>query len=279
MIQIFETNGNLKETLEQLLPILLGNDADVVMVNINQFKNVSRDLEYSRRPFIFYGFNSELRLRMEGNQAAPYFYTKRSGYLKGPLNPEAIGSMYHKIVSGKKISNKAVFLDAKIASVKNLVKTLLNRSRFGDKNCESWLEIARRELGITGSVGEVLSKLECFNGRNLYSIKNLIGDKVLPGIFCDVEGALLVSKNGEINEWILKLLQKAEKDEPVTLWTEDVNLEKVQALLEKKGASGWPLVSKNSFRGCSVETIICSRSIEEFSAEYDINSARSFANV
>ncbi|MEW5817812.1 MAG: hypothetical protein AB1798_20765 [Spirochaetota bacterium] len=268
MIKIYDKNEPIRMSMERALPIFLGEDADILVVNIDAFSEVIDLVEKTEIPIIFYGFDSEKSLRRKGHPVVPHFYRKNTAYFKLPGELTELARAYQNILSGKKIENKAMILVSKAGSKKNLIGTLLHDIHPGKYGCEKGLETAKKEFGITGTIEEVRVKLEALRDKKEDGfVKKMIGNKVIPGVFCDIEGTLL--DNGSVNPNVFVWLEKYEESGlAVTLWSGG-DLEEIQKILYAKNIV-WPLVSKYDFAGCKVEIAIDDMVQKKFKDMYKI---------
>jgi hypothetical protein len=268
MIRIFEKNTPIKGALERSLPIFLGDDAEVIVANTEELDKVHEEVE-DGKPVVFYGFSTEASLRLNGNPAVPYFYYKNTGYCQLPFNLSDVANVYKDICDGKKVENKAAILASQVAVKNTLVGVLLHDLHPG-KDSTKPLEKAEKEFGLEGSVEEVRAGLEKIRKEQGDSspVADIIGDEVLPGIFCDIEGTL-ISSDGTVNESVLQMLEQEYGKRPVCLWTGG-DIEKLQKEMYKLEIKKFPVLSKYIFRNCNVETAIDDLSQERFEADYCI---------
>lgn len=274
MIKVLESNDPIRMSLERALPVFLGKEANVVVANIEKLGEVKPELERGI-PVLFYGFESEVSLRRQGHTAVPFFYRKNTAYFQMPAELICMATAYRDILEGKKLENEAVILVSKVGYRKNLVGILLHDIHPGKYGCEKRLATAKREFGISGTIEEVRVQLEKLREHKAGPVKELIGDKIVSGVFCDVEGTLILdSLEGEpVNQEVLKQLEKYAKTKSVTLWTGG-DLERIQKLLHAKNITQWPLVSKYDFDGCKVEIVIDDYEQKEFEERYKISSKK-----
>ena len=269
MIRIYEKNDAIRFSLERALPIFLGENAEVIVTNIDQLAEIKEMIEAQKIPTIFYGFDSEISLRQQGNPAVPYFYTKYAAYFQMPSELIKWRITYDDIVNGRKIENIAVVLASKAGTKKNLIGILLHDIHPGKYGCEKGMETAKKEFGITGTIEEVRAQLEILQNQKISFAKKTMGKKIIPGVFCDMEGTLIV--NDSANAEIVRKLEEYAKTRPVTIWTGG-ELREIYKLLRKNGITKLPLVSKYDFEGCIVETMIDDLEPEKTLALYKIKA-------
>lgn len=270
MIRIFEKDQPIKGALERSLPIFLGDEADVVVANSDQLESIRDEVEKGT-PVIFYGFLSESSLRLSGDKAVPYFYRKNTGYCQLPFNLTDVAVVYKDICDGKKIENRAAMLAAQVG-VRNTLVSILLHDLHPSKDVAKPLERAEKEFGITGSVEEVRKKLEDIKSEKSEStpVKDLIGNEIIEGVFCDIGGTILTPK-GMVNEKVLQMLQKEEGKRAVSIWTGG-DVKEFQKKLYGLEVKKFPVLSKYSFRGCEVEIAIDDLPQDEFERRYGIRT-------
>jgi len=268
MIKIFEKNNPIKGSLERSLPIFLGDDAEVVVANVDQLDTILNVVEEGK-PVIFYGFATEASLRLSGNKAVQYFYRKNTGYCQIPFNLIDVSVIYKNIRDGKKIENRGAIFAAKIGFRNNLVGILLH-DLYPGKDVTKPMEKAKKEFGITGSVEEVRKQLEEVQNEKgeTTPVKDLIGSEIIEGVFCDIEGTILTS-TGMVNKKVLQMLEKEEGKRAISIWTGG-DVKEFQKKLYELEVKKFPVLSKYSFRGCEVEIAIDDLSQDEFEKRYGI---------
>ncbi len=272
MFKVFDKNAPVKAAMERVMEILLPEDANVVFANVENFNDVKVDVE-AGTPVIFYGFDSEASLRLRGDPSAPWFYSKNAAYFQLPsLLPDMI-VMYDKIIKGKKIENKAVILAARFGYKQNLVGRLLHDIWPGKYGCEEGLNLAEKEFSIKGTIEQVREQLEKLRGKDVGQAKEIVGDEMIPGVFCDVEGTLISVDRTKVNSDLVVVLGKEETDKPVTLWTGG-DVKEIEKLLVSHGIKKYPVVSKDVFRGCKVEIVYDDLPKAEFKKQYNITAKK-----
>jgi len=271
MFRVVENNEPTRLSLEKVMDFLLPEDANVVFANVDNFNDVKSELE-AGTPVIFYGFDSEASLRLNGNPSAPWFYSKNAAYFQLPsLLPDMI-VMYDKIIKGKKIENKVVILVVRFGYKQNLVGRLLHDIWPGKYGCEEGLKLAEKEFGIKGDIDQVRKQLEKLRGKDIGYAKEVVGNEMIHGVFCDVEGTLISADRTKVNSDLLATLEKEEKN-PVTLWTGG-DIKEIEKLLISHGIKRYPVVSKDVFRGCKVEIVYDDLQKKEFEKQYVIKAKK-----
>lgn len=269
-MKFFDKSDPIKMSMKKAMGVFLPEDAEVIFASVENFNDVRDDLEKGT-PVIFYGMESEASLRLGGNTSASWFYSKTAAYFQVPFLLVNMILMYEKIKKGEKLENKAVLLAAKSGYKQSLVGRLLHDIYPGKYGCEEGLKLAEKEYGFTGTIEEVREQLQKIQGKDVGKVYAIVGDEMLPGIFCDVEGTLISNDKKVTNEDILNLLVLFEEQEkkPVTLWTGG-DIRELEKFLYLRGLWRFPVVSKEIFRGCRVEMAYDDLPREEFEKHYGI---------
>ncbi|OGD34347.1 hypothetical protein A2988_02355 [Candidatus Azambacteria bacterium RIFCSPLOWO2_01_FULL_46_25] len=264
-----EKTEAIKAALTRAMQVAIGEHADVLLVNVEDFAGAETEINAAACPVIFYGFYQESRLQKEKHPAAPYFYRKNTAYFTVPFRLEEIRVVYRDILAGRKIENPAMMLLGKRDAREKLILQLLHDILPGKYGCEQGLETARREFGISGTIEKVRYALAGLHAKQQVekSVKTITGRTVIPGVFCDIEGTLIVG--GKINASVLKKLREYAATKPVTLWTGG-SLDEAEKELTKEGIIDFPLVSKYGFEGCHVEVVMDDLGEKEFKERYHI---------
>mgnify|MGYP001577192225 CR=1 FL=1 len=271
MLKVYDKEGPIKAAMERVMGVMLPDDANVVFASIENFDDAKKDLE-AGMPVIFYGFDSEASVRYQGKPAVPWFYSKNAAYFRVPFELVEMVAMYKKIVAGEKIENPAVKLAARFGYRHNLIGKILHDMHYKP---EENLKLAKKEFGITGSIDEIrakLNKLREASGEDVGLAKEVVGDKMIPGVFCDVEGTLILNDRSKVNSDILSTLEQM-KDKPVTLWTGG-DVKEVEKVLIGLKIRDFPVVGKNVFKGCEVEIVYDDLDEKEFQKQYGIKAKK-----
>lgn len=274
MIEIFESTNVIRQSLELSLPQVLGDDAEIIVANVDQFNAVEEFIKEGKS-VIFYGFSSEASLRLSGCTAVPYFYFSYTGYVQIPATLDNIANLYVSIRDGKKIQNSAAILAGQVGFRNNLIGTLLHDMCPG-KDAEEPLERAAKEFGVTGTVKHVqeqLEKMQNEKDEKTTPVKDLSlrGSGHISGILCDIEGTLLIKDGTAINEKVLYMLNEKGKEKAVSLWTGG-DVKKLEKKLFDLKVTEFPVLSKYIFRGCEIEEAIDDLPREEFEEKYGIKT-------
>ena len=255
--------------IEKNMPLILVN-ADIAMIESDRrMQEIVDEIEADKeRPVIFYSFDSQECLEMRGHPASRLFYRSDVGFVKVPVQLIELKKLYDILVSGKKIANPAAEAFFGIKAKKNLISILLHDFSYEHLR-PIVMEKAKREFGFTGSEDEIEKQLRLAQGgeADLAEIKGWKG-KTFPGVFCDIEGTLFFED--KIKDKVLEMLKKYADTKPVTLWSGG-DLEEIKKKLVANGIV-YPLVSKGTFKGCSVEIVIDDLPQDYFQEKYKIYS-------
>lgn len=271
MIKVFDESEEMRASLQRAMGALLGDNTDIIFVNVEKLRATIDDkIRNATCPVIFYGMDSEISLRLQGNPAVPHFYSANGAYFRIPFQLTEIVATCQKIREGKKIVNTAVLMVSARESKDKLISILLHDIRPGKYGCEKALEVAGQEFGITGTTEEVCAKLkELQDQQKDKSTKDVAGAQAITGVFCDIEDTLII--NNKVNQGLLKKLQKYAQTKPVTLWTGG-DLEETEKRLSSLGITEYPLLSKYDFGGCQAEIVIDNYQQDEFKRKYRIKA-------
>lgn len=255
--------------IEKNMPLILVN-ADIAMIESDRrMQEVIDEIEVSNeRPIIFYSFYNQEQLEKRDHPASRLFYTSDVGFVKTPVELVELKKLYDLLISGNKIANPAAEAFFGIKGKKNLIGILLHD--FSHKNLRSKvLEKAKKEFGFEGSEYEVENQLRFAQGglADLAEAEGWKG-KTFPGVFCDIEGTLFFEN--KIKNEVFDMLKKYAETKPVTLWSGG-DLREIKKKLVANGVV-YPLVSKDQFKGCTVEVAIDDLPQGYFEERYKIYS-------
>jgi hypothetical protein len=264
-------NELFRKALEILAP-RIGIESGV-LVNIEEVEKGGFDPDkISDRPIIFLCFRPESWLQYDNHTAAQYFYRSDCAYFALPGKLNELKSLYDRLVKGEKPENKAAILASNLSHKKNSVSTILHDlNHYPGEVGQKAVKRAEAEFGFVGSPAEIQKMLEAY--REDFSsgaIKTLVGDKIISGVFCDVEGTLIIQE--KINQPLVDELEKISKTKAVSIWTGGDVKEATRTLFSLH-VEKWPVLSKYDFAGCMVETIFDDLPQNEFENNYDIYSA------
>ena len=135
---------------------------------------------------------------------------------------------------------------------------------------------ARKEMGLTGSDLEIISKLKDLRQRQ----GGIDYSGTISGLFVDIEDTLY--KDGKIDMDVIDKMIDYSRKGPVTIWTGG-EVDKISltvrklftdACIERESRlyTRTPILSKHTFRGCNVESAIDDLAKEEFEREYGIRT-------
>lgn len=273
MIKITEKNPMLQKALQ-----LTCKEMDIMegaMININEIGTALDLANIPERPLIFYSFSSQLSVLRSFNYNFPFFYMKDVGFIKMPFKRELLKKIYNQIVKGEKIENQAMILSSKATQRQNLAGVILHDKAHLKEH--DFFKKAEEEFGFTGDVDSVVARLTLTKeGAGMgWMIEDEIGDKMIGGVFCDIDGTILFGS--EINKNVLKMLKKYEKNNAITLWTGGSDLDKKRQILWEKGIT-YPIISKYLFKGCNVEIVLDDAEKSSFEKDYKI-FAREYIKV
>lgn len=196
-----------------------------------------------------------------------------------------IGNIFNESIGNvDEVDNKEIIEISK-RNISQKVSTVLHRfENYGDpynpdeKNrskVTEGLDIAREEFPSMKekSDKELLDFL--FETRKNLEREEVMKGEEIHGVFCDIEGTLIV--NGEINKEILEKLNLYEKEgKMITLWT-DGDKDELQKILDGNNIK-YPLQSKFDYAGAVAEIVIDDSDENTFNARTKIY-AKEFIQV
>ncbi|MBU0647929.1 hypothetical protein KJ855_02005, partial [Patescibacteria group bacterium] len=220
-----EYNKEIEASWRRAFYFLLGPKTDVLIINAiddAKWRYVPEEITTSKSPIIFYGHESENTLLRKKHPLAPYFFQKNGVYVNIPFKIENVINSYQKIHEGKKIENPAAKLWAKKQTTENLISCLLHDlkpSKMNDhEHTNRLLIVAKQHFDISGTPENVYEELEILsNQEHKKGSREPISQSTLPGIFCDIDGTLLIDQKLNTNLWTK--LEEHSQQKAVTLWT------------------------------------------------------------
>jgi hypothetical protein len=272
-LEIFDDIPGFGEALKRAF----GEEIDAYVVNVH-FKESEDDYRYqmkgldvaakldpTKKPIILFSVLEEKEL-----MAIPRFRAligrRRIGFIKVPFKLNDFRALYQKLLKDTKTEDAVAIelaqleeRDRKMRILKHDLKPWLNVERLA-----KIIQKAREEVGLVGSDEEIVEQIRKYEQP---SKKQMFSGKNWPGVFCDVEGTLLVED--KVNQKALKLLENfAKEGKPITLWTGG-DPEEIQKKLFQKEIT-WKVVSKYDFEGAKVEIAIDDEPQAEFEKKYRI---------
>jgi hypothetical protein len=204
---------------------------------------------------------------------------KRVGFIDSINEPKEFYKKYLELIDGKKVEDPLAIelnqMSQYQKEIGHIEHSIGYGIRHGDlsKNDERVIEAIKkaRKIGVIGTDEEVLKTILDFK-RDSKDAK-FVG-KYFPGVFCDLEGTLLIDDG--VNLELLRKLEELSLTKPITLWTAG-DIEEYQKKLISKGIL-WKLVSKTDFFGAEVEIAYDDLSYKEFNSKFGIK-VRNFNQV
>jgi hypothetical protein len=187
------------------------------------------------------------------------------GFMDTINGPGSFYQKYLEVISDKKNDDiLAIELEKKKRREHALARLKHSLgSSPGTKRIALAVENARKE-GLEGTDEQILQEIINFKPSHR---KDYFSGKYFPGVFCDVEGTLLL-KEGNVNSYLLQKLKNLSLEKPITLWTAGDVKEYRKKLFSHNIL--WKLVSKHDFYGAKVEIAYDDLSYEYFLDEYGI---------
>lgn len=196
---------------------------------------------------------------------------KRVGFLRLPFTPEDLLFKYKELLNDTKEEDKLAIeinridrFERDMGTIKHGAQSFLRGedSDYATGRLDRSIRDARA-IGLTGSDNEIIEQIRNFEikPKNSY-----FAGKYFPGIFCDIEGTLLLEN--EVNTEMLSKLLIASSEKPITLWTGG-DVKTLDKTLAKCGVN-WKVVSKRDFAGATVEIAYDDEEYEVFLKKYGI---------
>lgn len=198
---------------------------------------------------------------------------KRVGFMRLPFTADELFAKYEELLNCEREEDllaveleKNLSFRLQMGIIEHSIGHILNRgpdqisydtSRIAEAITEA------RKIGVTGTDEEVLKQIKDFKREPK---KRVFAGKFFPGIFCDVQGTLII--NNKINQGMLQTLHNLSSKKPITLWTGG-NLEEIRRALSINGIF-WKLVSKDDLAGAIVEIAYDDEDYSVFWDKYQI---------
>jgi len=221
---------------------------------------------------IIYGFDSEKTIRRREPRMAMFLSRPRTVYLHLPCEKKALDDILEKLSRKDAAINTAAEkslalseLEKKIGQLKHLI------DHPTSDRIEKACRMAREELGYLGSDEEVMTRIRNFKRSD--AMKKEFSGKVIPGVFCDIQGTLMDYDAQEIQPEVLAMLKVYETEgKTISLWSGG-EADEFRKRLTKLEIS-WPLLSKYDFEGCVVEIAIDDKPAKAIEKEYGIRAEK-----
>lgn len=233
-------------------------------------------LNPSDAPLIITSFMPEDSF-LEDNKISSKFQAlmakKRVGYLRGPFDAAGLLAKYKELLSDKKPEdllaieiNRINEFQKEMALIKNFISWYVYQDSDEARGRINKALIDGRKIGLLGTDNEVIEQIINYTYQPVPN--SFMVGRSFSGIFCDVEGSLLI--DNKVNIQLLITLRQLSKWKQITLWT-DGDLEEIKKVLLANHIT-WKLVSKYLFAGAEVETAIDDDEYEVFQAKYGIKA-------
>lgn len=242
------------------------------------------DLETGGAPMIICSFLPEnffLRDPYLSKKLFAILAKKKSSFLKLPFEPEDLYKKYIEILNQDREEDSLALDIGRIQAYNDVMGSIQHRigryfrddSDYAKALIAKAVAEARSKLNLAGSDEEIASQIRYFKHKGGDA---LFAGKFFPGVFCDIEGTLLI--NGEVNSRMLEKLQEFSETKPITLWTGNtVGIDEIRKILVSKGIH-WKLVPKIEFRGAEVEMAFDDEEFDLFFEKYGIK-VREFITI
>lgn len=192
------------------------------------------------------------------------------GFRKTPFRIQAVVDLVDKLACDEKtedlLAQKLVngFIKPGLMSILRhaLENAIGNESQ---DRIQMILKRARHEIGMTGPDETIIANIL---DRSEKPAEGMFPGQSFPGVFCDIEGTILLDGN-QINHPLVDRLHDFEKEgQPVTLWTggdvEELANRMILAELP------WKVIPKQILAGSTVWTVFDDESYGDFVDKYNI---------
>lgn len=214
--------------------------------------------EPAKNPIILYGFEDEKNLRKASDIFRKLMAMGRVGYIRCPVKLDEFKELALKVITEQVVQDDLAKEIAEAERRDRIIRTLrhdISNIAGNKQRPPDYIELcqrAKKELNFCGSNDDVLNYILNFELKNHF--KSIFAGKVLEGVFCDIDGTLLVKENF-INQQVLSQLQEFEREgKSITIWTGGTVEDRRDILIDY--GIFYKVVSKYDFEGCSVEIAI-----------------------
>lgn len=272
MISIIDGNEKEKKLMESWKNLLcISSGTPALFVNAEHMNaDTVKEIRKADRPAVIYAGVPWDKLR---NEKKVFVFSLRTqenvGMLPGyPFSFRELAFVCRTLAERKAVDNSPVV----IAVRRGLVKQILSvfPSLTSDEVRKGVIKSAERNLGICITEKEVRELLrEAGSVKASSLVPPLLSNKVVRGVFCDIQG-VVNNILGEVDKQVLgKLRDFAKEKKLVTLWTSG-DIDNARCMCGDKGITGYPIISKRHYAGRRVELVIDRIAREEFVSKFRI---------
>lgn len=211
------------------------------------------------------GYSDELGKKFHSVMAR-----KRVGFLQLPFTSETLAKKYEELLLDEKEEdilaieiNRINIFEKEMGSIKHGADRYIGETSDHAKQVVSKAVSEARIIGLTGTDEEIAEQIKNFKYQSKSSI---FAGKFFSGVYCDVEGTLII--DGEINISMLAKLKKLAGKKSITLWTGG-KVDDLKKILLKNGIV-WKLISKSDLTGAEVETAYDDEDFSVFFEKYGV---------
>jgi hypothetical protein len=267
-----------RNILEKVLDMVMAEEKEVGFVSIHNWLDEDRISEIfsfdPESPLIVVGMDDKEKMveKSKSSKLKTIFSRPRTSYVKLPCDLEVLKEAVKKVKTTFCQSSIVLETKAKVEEIEKQVRYLRHRHLDGGREGDPVAvgREARIQYGWEGSDEEIMVRLKNFHPDKEMAVQ--FSDKIIPGVFCDVEGTLLDFLGKSVQPKVVEMLQKhTDEGESVALWSGG-DPEKIQQELKAVGIDQWSLLSKYDFRGCVVEVAIDDIPEEKLLKDYGIKA-------
>lgn len=272
MLKVVAEEGVIKAWVETIFAPLVPVCKDLIVVIADQLNEelIAEIGEIKERPMLICSIAMDRQLA-EWNFLGKLLAEEGVCYATLPFRISEAISLANEVWQGRPAQKTPEILAYVAEAKRNRIEALLRDMHPGKSAyaVEQAVRNAEKDFGFTGSADEVRMQLEALRDSMKESaISSVSNGGVIPGVFCDVDGTLLMGD--ELISGSLERLQKIAGKRMIMLWTGG-DLEKAKQRLMAVGI-GYALMAKYDFAGCTVEVAIDDAPAAEIERVYGIKA-------
>ena len=224
--------------------------------------DVALTLDPEKAPIILCCFYPYEIVKEEASRSKFYALMgrRRVGFGRIPFDvhtPQQWLKKYHEVLLDKRKDdaiaiemNNVFSFEERMGQIEHCAAHSFGKKTDFEKELIAEAVLRAREIGVTGSDEEVELQIKNFKRKPINSV---LAGRFFPGIFCDVEGTLII--DGKVNEELFFKLTELSLKKNITLWTGG-DVEKTRELFTRPNYDiniFWNILPKTYFTGAEVE--------------------------
>lgn len=245
-----------KDLLEKTLELIAGNTG-VEFINLCNYldeERINRAFNANpESPLVIVGLDDMRKLAENGLKLKTVLARPKTTYVKLPCELEILQQAVETVKKATGQISDVLEAQVKVEETRKQVGYLRHLEAYQKRDTAEIGQKARDQYGWEGTDEEIMSRLDSFNPEREMAVQ--FSGKIIPGVFCDIEGTLF-DWNGKIRPEVIAMLEKyGGEGKAVALWSGG-DPEEISRKLTANGMDRWPLLSKYDFHGCTVEIAI-----------------------